>query len=118
MGRIKSFKELNLWKEGMILVNNVYDKTKALPASECYGLTAQMRRAAVSVPTNIAEGFRRQYPKEFRQFLNIVLGSLAELETEILIAGKLKYVEQKDVDIVCEHIDYICRMTVCLLKKL
>ena len=91
--KIKSFKDLRIWQEGIKLVKDIYKVTKDFPKEEVYSLSAQMRRAAISVPSNIAEGFRRQYKKEFRQFLNISLGSLAELETQLVIAGELGYLK-------------------------
>ena len=75
------YKELDAWKQAMQLVEDVYRLTRALPAEELYGLTSQLRRCAVSIPSNLAEGSARRSPREFAHFLTIALGSLAELET-------------------------------------
>ncbi|MGY0392929.1 four helix bundle protein [Bizionia sp. KMM 8389] len=82
-------KELQVWKQSMDLVVMVYDLTRAFPDEERYGLISQMRRAAVSIPSNIAEGAARKSDNEFLQFLSVCLGSLAELETQYLIAVRL-----------------------------
>ena len=78
---IGGHKDLDIWKKGMEIVNRVYTVTADYPKEEIYGLTAQMRRAAISIPSNIAEGFMRQHNKEYKQFLYVALGSCAELET-------------------------------------
>jgi len=81
-------------------------------------LTSQIRRSAISVPSNIAEGFRRYHNKEYKQFLYIALGSCAELETQITIAKNLKYItEDKEKELI-EKLDHLCRMTSNLIKKL
>jgi four helix bundle protein len=85
---IKSYKELIVWQKSIDLVNEVYTLVKILPKSELYGLTSQMQRSSVTVPSNIAEGFGRRHPKEFCQFLSIAFGSALELETQIIIAKK------------------------------
>jgi four helix bundle protein len=82
---IKSFKELTVWQEAMNLVEMVYQQTIILPKTEMYGLTSQIKRAAVSIPANIAEGNGRKSRKEYLQFLSIANGSIMELETHILI---------------------------------
>jgi four helix bundle protein len=86
---IKSFKELTVWQEAMNLVEMVYQQTIILPKTEMYGLTSQIRRAAVSIPANIAEGNGRRSRKEYLQFLSIANGSIMELETHILISEQL-----------------------------
>jgi len=86
---IKNHKDLEVWKKSMDLVSNIYKITEPFPNKELYGLTNQIRRAAVSVPSNIAEGAARSSKKEFIQFLYIALGSLSELETQIIIANSL-----------------------------
>ncbi|MFN0033117.1 MAG: four helix bundle protein [Flavobacteriales bacterium] len=88
---VKSFKDLLVWHKAMELTNAVYDITDKYPGKEVYTITSQMRRSAISVPSNIAEGQQRQHAKEFVQFLNIARGSLAELETQMLIAFGRKY---------------------------
>ena len=92
--------------------------TKKLPKEELYGLTSQMRRSAVSIPSNIAEGFRRYHNKEYKQFLYIALGSCAELETQLIIANELDYIKETDKIELIDKIKYICRMTVKLINKL
>jgi len=84
--KIKDFRDLNIWKKGTGIVKGAYLITKAFPKNEIYGLTAQIRRSAVSIPSNIAEGFARKHNKEYRHFLYIALGSCAELETQIEIS--------------------------------
>jgi len=86
-------KDLDVWKYSMDLVEEIYRLTYKFPDSERYGLTSQIRRAAISIPSNIAEGAGRKSDKELIQFVSIALGSLTELETQYLIAVRLKYVE-------------------------
>ncbi len=86
-----SYKELIAWQKSMLLVRNVYLHTRAFPKEEVYGLAAQLRRAAVSVPSNIAEGQGRLSKKEFKHFLSLSRGSLLEVETQVLIAADLHY---------------------------
>ncbi len=83
-----------------------------------YGLIGQMRRSAVSIPSNVAEGFRRHHNKEYKQFLYVSLGSCAELETQVTIAKELKYIGQDKEAVLLEKLDHICRMISNLLKKL
>lgn len=116
MEKIKTFKDLKVWQKGMELVKEIYNITGTFPKDEQYGLTSQMRRAAISIPSNIAEGFRRRYAKEHKQFLSIALGSAAELETQVLIAKDLGYI--KDESYLSEIIDHTCAMMVNLDKKL
>jgi four helix bundle protein len=118
MGTIKTFRELDIWKKGIELVKEVYAATNKFPIHELYGLTSQMRRAAVSIPSNVAEGFRRRHPKEFKQFLNIALGSSAELETQIVIALELNYIDDGSENKIFEQIDHISRMIANLSIKL
>lgn len=88
-GEVRTHKDLAVWHEAMQLVKAVYAWTSSLPKEETYGLMAQMRRAALSIPCNIAEGAARGSRREFLQFLHIALGSLAELETETFLAQEL-----------------------------
>ena len=93
-GGVTNFKDLKIWKFAIGLVKKVYMVTSKLPKEEMYGLTSQMRRLAISIPSNVAEGFRRQHNNEFRQFLCISLASCAELETQMIIAEQLGYVDK------------------------
>jgi four helix bundle protein len=92
---MKDYKELEVWEKGISLVLKVYEITKIFPKEECYALTDQIKRAAVSIPSNIAEGASRNTTKEFIQFLYIARGSASELETQIIIAEKLGYLKNE-----------------------
>lgn len=94
--KIRNHKDLKVWKKSLDLVDNIYRITEFFPNKEIYGLTNQLRRSAVSVPSNIAEGAARSSKKEFIQFLYIALGSLAELETQMIIASRLGYLNTLD----------------------
>jgi four helix bundle protein len=87
-------KDLNVWKNGIEMVTEIYKITESFPHTEMYGLTNQIRRCAVSIPSNIAEGAGRFYKKEFIQFLFISLGSLSELETQLIIANNLNFLHK------------------------
>lgn len=115
---VSSFKDLKIWKIAIDLVKKVYMVTSKLPKEEMYGLTSQMRRSAVSIPSNVAEGFRRQHNNEFKQFLYVSLGSCAELETQMIIAEELGYIDKGETPQLLEDLDHICRMTSNLIKTL
>ena len=112
---IKTHKDLDVWTKSMDLVEGVYCLTKSFPDSEKYGLTNQIRRCAVSISSNIAEGAARNTDKEFVQFCYIALGSLSELETQLLIAERLKY--NQNIDILDKVVE-IRRMLLGLIKYL
>lgn len=116
--KIKTFKDLNVWQKGMDLVSEIYKVTKSFPKDEQYGLSAQMRRSSISIPSNIAEGFRRRYAKEHKQFLSIALGSAAELETQVIISKNLAYIKGEEEKFLSDILDHICAMIVNLDKKL
>ena len=116
--KIRGFKELEIWEKGIELVKSIYKATAYFPKNEMYGLVVQMRRCAVSIPSNIAEGFKRRHPKEFKQFLHIALGSLAEIETQTIIAEDLGYFERNVADEIYETADHINRMISNLNKRL
>jgi len=119
MGRkIKTFRDLDIWNVGIKLVKDIYKSTEEFPKHEVYGLVNQMRRSAVSIPSNVAEGFRRYHNREYKQFLYTSLGSCAELETQITIAKELKYIQKSKEAVLLERLDHICRMISNLLKKL
>jgi four helix bundle protein len=117
-GKIRNFRDLDIWKLGKKLVIDVYQATQSLPKDESYGLMPQMRRATVSIPSNIAEGFNRFHNNEYRQFLYIALGSCAELETQIEIAFELKYLQETAKNELLEILDHETRMLRNLIKKL
>jgi len=114
----KNFKDLIVWQKAFSLSINVYKTTKTFPNSELYGLSQQIRRSSISIPSNIAEGFNRYHNKEYKQFLYIALGSCAELETQIRIANKLGYIEDERSAEILIIISYISRMLSNLIKKL
>jgi four helix bundle protein len=111
-------KELDVWKESIKLVSELYKLTTNLPDIERFGLASQIRRAAVSVPSNIAEGAARNSDKELIQFLYISLGSLSELETLIIIGNNLKYFQTTELDKLDQKIQAIKKMTLGLIKYL
>jgi len=116
--KIKNYKDLSIWKRGIGVIEDIYRITKNFPKEEIYGLASQLRRSAVSIPSNIAEGFARFSNKEYKQFLFISLGSCAELSTQIIIALRLGYFENKEADKLLNEIDEISKMTMSLIKKL
>lgn len=91
---MKSHKDLDVWNKSIDLVEHIYCLTKGFPKEEIYGLTSQVKRAASSIPANIAEGAARQSNKEFCRFLYIAMGSAAELETHLIIAERLKFMDE------------------------
>ena len=115
---MNNFKELKVWQKAMDLVANVYKITQTLPKEELYGLTSQIRRAAVSIPSNIAEGAGRISRKDFSLFLNIARGSSFELETQLTISFKLDYLKQTDFDVLTSELDEVQRMITGLQKSL
>jgi four helix bundle protein len=98
MARSKSYRELIVWQKAMSLARQAYTLTRGLPKSEAYGLLTQVRRAAVSVPSNIAEGHGRLTDSQFRHFLGNARGSLYEMQTQVELAGGLGYIEEKLVE--------------------
>lgn len=114
--QIQNFKELLVWQKGMQLVREIYAITKQFPKSEVYALASQMQRSAIAIPSNIAEGHRRNHKPEYVQFLGIALGSAAELETQILIA-KDQYPEF-DYSLCESLVDEVQRMLNTIIIKL
>ena len=94
---IKSFKELIVWQKSYRLVLEIYKITKNYPKSETFGLSHQMRRAAVSIPSSIAEGYGRKHKTEYHHFLSIAYGSLSELETQYLLSIDLNYITKNEI---------------------
>jgi four helix bundle protein len=115
---ITSYKDLIVWQRGMDLVEMVYQITAKLPTSEQWGLVSQMRRSAISVPSNIAEGYGRQATGEYRHHLSIGRASLLELETQILISQRLGYLTHDESKPILTEIDDISKMLASLVSKL
>ena len=115
---LKNYKELQVWQRGYKLCFEIYQMTGNFPQEEKYGLTSQIRRAAISVPSNIAEGYGRKTTKEYLQALHIAYGSLCELETQIMLAGDLKYLRTEKSDVFQKEIGDIERMLKALIKSL
>lgn len=115
---INSYKDLIVWQRAMELVEEIYTLTNEFPKEETFGLVNQMRRATVSIPSNIAEGRTRSYRKEYRQFLLNAYGSGAELETQVLISKKLPKTKNLDYKKVDELLNEIMRMLNTLIFKL
>jgi len=116
--KITSYRDLLVWQKGMDLVTEVYRITRKLPAHEAYGLAAQMQRAAVSIPSNIAEGFGRQHRREYLQHLAFANGSLKEVETQTLITVRLGYLREGEIRVVLQLADELGRMLNGLMRKL
>lgn len=116
--KVKGYKELNVWKKGVEIVDRVYEITERFPQKELYGLTSQMQRSAISIPSNIAEGFARGHTAEYRQFLRMALGSCAELETQSIIAYRRSYTPQEEIFSLQEDLDHESRMIMNLIKSL
>jgi four helix bundle protein len=104
------FKKLGAWRKSQELVASIYRLTNCFPGQERYGLSSQMRRAAVSISANLAEGCGRQGDVELRRFVRISLGSLAELECELLLAANLQFVDHETCRSLCTEIRLIRRM--------
>ncbi len=115
---IKSFKDLLVWQRGIQLTRIVYNITRKFPSQEQFGLTSQMRRAAVSVPSNIAEGWMRNSPKYFSQFLRISLGSLGELETQLEICFAEQYIGEVEYKEVAMSIQELRKMLLAFHSSL
>jgi four helix bundle protein len=112
------YKDLIAWQKAMDLVENIYKTTESFPKREVYSLTDQVRRAAVSIPSNIAEGQAHYSNREFVHFLRHARGSLAELETQILIAKRLNYLPESDADRILNRADELGRILSGLIKSL
>ncbi len=115
---IRSYKDLRVWQISMDLVESVYGLAQTFPAGERYGLVGQIQRAAVSIPSNIAEGHARQHRKEYMQHLSIAQASLAELETQLEIARRLKYVSTEETSRIQEPLDTLGKQLRALQKAL
>ena len=118
MGAIRSYRDLDVWNQAMDLVEQCYRLSEQFPRSEEFGLRAQVRRSAVSVPSNIAEGNGRSTTGDYLRHISVAHGSLMELETQILIAGRLRYLDAQSVNDVLARTDEIGRMRTSLARRL
>jgi len=118
MTPLKNFQDLIVWQKSMALVKQIYQYTSSFPKEEMYGLTSQMRRAAVSIPANIAEGQSRNTTGEFSQFLGIAKGSIAELQTLILLSANLDFLTQKNSSNLLMNCEEVAKMLNGLQKSL
>jgi len=116
-GKIKSFTDLNTWKEAHLLVLKIYKLTQKFPKEEQFGLTNQLRRAAVSITSNIAEGFSRGSYKEKCQFYSIALGSLTEVQNQLLIAKDISYITVREFSSLAQQTIVISKLLNGLIKK-
>ena len=116
--KVSSFEDLIVWQRSIALVRSVYEVSKSFPSDERYGLTAQVRRAAVSVPSNIAEGHERNSTREFVHFLSNAEGSLAEVRTQVRIAVDLGFCDSSAVELLNSEIIEIKRMLNALRRSL
>jgi four helix bundle protein len=115
---VQSYRDLKVWQRAIDLVTAIYPLLKSLPKEETYALASQIRRAAVSIPANIAEGQARQHTKEFLQHLSIANGSLAELDTLLIVAEKLGYVNSQDIGAIQANMREVRMMVYGLMSRL
>lgn len=115
---MKTHRDLNVWNNSINLVTTINQITNDFPKSEIFGITSQIRRAAVSIPSNIAEGAARTSKKEFNNFLSIALGSASELETQIIISKNLEYLSNEKSELLLNELTSIQKMIVGLMKNI
>ncbi|MFA8432981.1 MAG: four helix bundle protein [Marinifilaceae bacterium] len=115
---MKNFKNLKVWQQGICLVSQVYELAKLLPSEEKYGLYSQITRAAVSIPSNVAEGCSRSSKKDFHRFVEIALGSSFELETLLFIMQELNYSDKRSLKEIMSHLEEEQKMLQGLMKSL
>lgn len=118
MAEIKTHKDLLVWEKSIDLVEQIYKFTKQFPKEELYGITNQMRRCAVSIPANIAEGSGRKNKAEFIQFLHIALGSASELETHLIISQRIGFLSSNSYDEIMNALNEIIKMICGLINSL
>ena len=114
----KPHKRLAVWNKAIDLTLDVYKESERFPKAEIYGLTSQMRRSAISIASNIAEGAGRQTKKEFINYLHMAQGSLSELDTHMLIARKLDYIPEENYEALVKKVETISKMITGLIKSL
>ncbi len=115
---LKNYRDLKVWQKSYRLCLDLYRITKKFPKEERYGLTSQIRRAAVSIPSNIAEGYGRKTTADYLRFLYIAYGSIGELETQLLLSGDLNYVNQENLKALKDGTEEVERMLKAMIKSL
>ncbi len=115
---VRSYRDLWVWKEGMELAVMCYEVTKGFPREEVYGMTSQIRRAAASIPANIAEGQGRENSGEFIQFLRIAQGSLKELETHLILASRVELATEEEIAPVLARCETLGKMLRALIRSI
>ena len=113
-----NYKKLNVWVSSISLVKNIYKLTRKFPKDEMFVLTQQLRRAAISIPSNIAEGAGRNSNAQFKNFLQISIGSCYEAETQLIISKELEYISEEELDAISKELDSIMKMNHNLQKTL
>ena len=115
---MRDFRKYDIWKDGMELVDNVYTFVEAFPNTQKYGLSSQITRSAVSIPSNIAEGASRNSEKDFTRFLEMALGSAFELETQLIIASKRKYIPKGSLEVIVQKLSSLQKRIYGLRRKI
>ena len=113
-----NYKKLNVWISSISLVKNIYNLTRKFPKEEMFVLTQQLRRAAISIPSNIAEGAGRNSNAQFKNFLQITIGSCFEVETQLIISKELEYISEEELETISKELDSIMKMNHNLQKTL
>jgi four helix bundle protein len=116
--KIRSYRDLKIWQHGMDVAVDLYRLTAAFPKFERYGLSSQMQRAAVSIPSNVAEGHARDSTKEYLHHVSIAIGSLAELETQVILSGRLQYATTTRSEGLLQQLDEAGKMLYGLQRSL
>jgi four helix bundle protein len=115
---MSNFRNLLIWQKSMSLTTKIYNSTKNFPKEEIFGLTSQIRRSSISIPSNIAEGFGRDSNKEYLRFLNISIGSLFEMQTQLEIAKNIQYLNDEEFNNLYDDSREIERMLVSFVSKI
>ena len=118
MAKVKSYKDLIVWQKAMDMTESLYRIVKKLPKEETYALSDQMRRAAISIPSNIVEGFGRNSMKEYLQFLYIANGSVCELETQLMLCVRVNYLKENEIQPTMSLLSEIGKIIMTITKKL
>lgn len=115
---VQSYRDLKVWQKGRTLVSRIYQASSQFPQTEMYGLTSQIRRAAISIPSNLAEGSAKGSTREFMRFIGIAYGSLAEVETQLFLASDLSFITASEREALLEETSELGRMLNGLLRSL